>query len=50
MPAQDSRKLRLHIIEAEPGIDMTWQYACHSCAGINEFGIPITTEFFWPST
>jgi len=50
MPAMDSRKLRLHIINQEPGIDMTWKYVCNSCTHNNELGIPISTEFFWPST
>jgi len=50
MPALDSRKLRLHILKSEPGIDMDWQYNCQSCLSLNEFGIPITSEFFWPST
>ena len=50
MPAMDSRKLRLHIIKHEPGIDMTWKYVCNSCTHNNELGIPISTEFFWPST
>lgn len=50
MPAKDSRSLRLHIKKLEPGIDMSWEYKCTSCGAENGFGIPITTEFFWPST
>ena len=50
MPALDSRKLRLHSSENEPGIDMNWAYSCDNCNTSNEFGIPITPEFFWPST
>ena len=50
MPAKDSRSLRLYIKKLEPGIDMTWEYKCSSCGTENGFGIPITTEFFWPST
>jgi len=50
MPAMDSRKLRLHINENEPGIDMSWEYSCSSCTGNNKIGLPITTEFFWPTT
>jgi len=50
MPALDSRKLRLHIKENEPGIDMSWSYHCSSCTGKNDLTLPMTTEFFWPST
>ena len=50
MPALDSRKLRLHIKASEPGIDMKWTYCCPKCKASNTFAIPITSEFFWPST
>ena len=50
MPALDSRKLRLHIKSNEPGMDMSWKYSCPKCDHLNTFAIPITSEFFWPST
>ena len=50
MPARDSRKLRLHIKASEPGINMKWSYGCPKCSSSNTFAIPITSEFFWPST
>lgn len=50
MPALDSRKLRLHASENEPGIDMSWKYECSSCQYENDINVPVTTEFFWPST
>ena len=50
MPALDSRKLRLYVNESEPGIDMSWKYECKNCSHQNGFSLPITTEFFWPST
>ena len=50
MPALYSRKLRIHIKENEPGIDMSWQYECKNCRGENKIDLPLTTEFFWPST
>lgn len=50
MPALDSRRLRLHIRESEPGIDMNWQYQCEFCNKSNNISLPITSEFFWPST
>jgi hypothetical protein len=50
MPALDSRKLRLHVGENEPGIDMSWKYSCSSCQHENDINVPVTPEFFWPST
>ena len=50
MPALDSRKLRLHVNNSEPGIDMSWKYTCKKCGHNNEFSLPVTQEFFWPST
>lgn len=50
MPAMDSRKLRMHMKENEPGIDMSWKYECLTCQSQNEIGLPLTSEFFWPST
>lgn len=50
MPALDSRKLRLFIKGNEPGIDMKYKYSCSNCGNANEFMLPITSEFFWPST
>jgi len=50
MPALDSRKLRMYAKSQEPGIDMSWKYNCSNCDHQNEFTIPITAEFFWPST
>ncbi len=50
MPAYDSRALRKFMRENEPGIDMGWSYKCKNCSHENEIMIPVTTEFFWPST
>ena len=50
MPALDSRRLRIHMKENEPGIDMTWHYNCDNCRGENKIDLPLTSEFFWPST
>ena len=50
MPARDSKKLRDYIQDLEPGIDMSWNYICESCNSENNFNIPVTPEFFWPST
>jgi len=50
MPALDSRSLRQHIRQSEPGIDMTWNYDCNNCNHNNDISLPITSEFFWPTT
>ena len=50
MPAFDSRSLRKHIRECEPGMDMTAGFTCENCGHENTSSIPITSEFFWPST
>ena len=50
MPAYDSRSLRKFIKDNEPGMNMTWQYDCSACDRENNIAIPITSEFFWPST
>ena len=50
MPAFDSRALRKFMAENEPGMDMNWEYKCEACGSKNRSLIPITSEFFWPST
>ena len=50
MPAFDSKALRKFINENEPGMDMSHSFECVSCGHINETKLPITSEFFWPST
>ena len=50
MPAMDSKELRKYIRENEPGMDMSSSYKCESCDYSNDYKIPVTTEFFWPST
>ena len=50
MPAFDSRSLRNHIAEHEPGMDMTIDFECANCQSRNSTNLPMTSEFFWPST
>ena len=50
MPARDSKALRNFINSNEPGIDMSQEYECDSCGHLNKTNLPITPEFFWPST
>jgi len=50
MPAFDSKALRQYINTNEPGINMSQNYTCTSCDHENNIKLPITPEFFWPST
>lgn len=50
MPAFDSKALRSYINDHEPGMDMRWSYTCSSCGHENDITMPMTPEFFWPST
>jgi|TARA_Y100000114_G_C11762394_1_gene330590 hypothetical protein len=50
MPAFDSKKLRAFIVENEPGINMKHSMTCQNCGTVSDISLPITTEFFWPST
>ena len=50
MPAYDSKAIRKFMRENEPGMDMKHSFSCVNCNHENEIVMPITTEFFWPST
>ena len=50
MPAFDSRAIRKFMKESEPGMDMSCEYTCEKCGTHNKSSIPITSDFFWPST
>jgi len=50
MPAFDSKSLRKFINDNEPGMDMSSSYVCEKCNHMNNFNLPLTSEFFWPST
>jgi hypothetical protein len=49
MPAFDSKALRQHISDSEPGMDMKWSFNCSECSADSETNLPITAEFFWPT-
>jgi len=49
MPALDSRSLRNHINDHEPGIDMSTWMKCLSCGESSNISLPMGTNFFWPS-
>jgi hypothetical protein len=48
MPAQDSRLLRKHVREIEPGIDLTCDMTCISCGEASRVEMPIGPTFLWP--
>ena len=45
-----NQRLRKFIKDCEPGMDMSCSFGCENCGHTNNSNIPITTEFFWPST
>jgi len=48
MPARDSRALRAHIDEIEPGIEMKNWMECPMCGEESEVRMPLGASFFWP--
>jgi len=50
MPAFDSKALRNYMTQNQPGIDMSHTLVCDECDGKSDVSIPVTSEFFWPST
>ncbi len=49
LPAMDAKKLRTHIDEISPGVEMVQDFTCHHCGTESEVDVPMGTEFFWPS-
>lgn len=49
MPARDSRFLRKHIADTEPGMEMEGNMLCEECGEASEVNVPIGAEFFWPN-
>ena len=50
MPARDSRALRKHMDDSEPGVEMKSWMDCSSCFESSEVNLPIGASFFWPDT
>jgi len=48
LPIMDSRFLRLKYSEMNPDVAFTYQAECKNCNHVNEGGVPITANFFWP--
>lgn len=49
LPAKDSRALRSHIEENEPGIDTSKEFICNSCGYQGDMTPPMGVSFLWPS-
>lgn len=50
MPARDSKALRNHIDNSEPGIIMEQEVVCQHCGEIADLDMPLGVNFFWPSS
>ncbi len=48
MRAKDSKSLRKHMDDHEPGIIMRQDHECPACNIVEEVSIPIGVTFFWP--
>jgi hypothetical protein len=48
MPARDSRMLRKHMDDHEPGVEMKSWMQCPHCFEDSEVTLPIGASFFWP--
>ena len=47
MPALDSRSLRTHMTDIEPGLDMRVDFSCKHCGTESKVGLPAGASFFW---
>ena len=48
--AVDSLALREHLKTITPDVDMSYNFECSLCANEMEVTVPMTVQFFWPST
>lgn len=48
MPAADSRALRSHMINIEPGLKMQVDFTCKLCGSESKVVLPLGAGFFWP--
>lgn len=48
MPAKDSRALRTHIEENEPGINTAKEFICNNCGFSGDMTPPMGVSFLWP--
>ena len=48
--SRDSLAFREHLASITPDVDMKYNYTCPSCDHEEEMTVPMTVQFFWPST
>ena len=48
--SRDSLSFREHLAKITPDLDMSYNYTCPSCDHEEEMTVPMTVQFFWPST
>lgn len=48
--AVDSLPFREHLRSITPDVDMTYNFECSLCAYDEEIAVPMTVQFFWPSS
>jgi hypothetical protein len=48
MPARDSRALRTHMEENEPGMDTSKEFTCNNCGFQGDLTPPLGASFLWP--
>lgn len=50
VPTLDSRYLRNAYAKMIPTLDTTFIFECPNCSVVNQVDMPMTTDFFWPTT
>ena len=50
MPARDSRYLRQVYEVLKPDVDMSHEFTCETCSYGGKVVMPLTAEFFWPTS
>ena len=48
--SKDTLALRTHIKENVPDMDMSFQFVCPNCDHSGRLDVPMTVQFFWPSS
>jgi hypothetical protein len=48
--AKDALALRTYIKENIPALDMSYQFECSNCSHSEKMEVPMTVQFFWPSS
>jgi len=48
--SKDALELRKHIKANIPDVDMSFQFVCSNCDYSGRMDVPLTVQFFWPSS